>query len=117
MKSGKLRDLLIILAIYLLAFVVGYLLRLTINWITVFTDFSYEDWRYIKFRNETPKIFWPVVNFFGIHFMPTLVVFAGMLPLFVIAKIELGVKSIPGILVMLFGILMEYFADRQMRAI
>lgn len=89
-------------------------IRLTINWITVFTDFSYEDWRYKKFRNETPKLLWPVVNFFGIHYMPTLVVFAGMLPLFAISNTQIGIISIPGILVMVFGIAMEFFADKQM---
>lgn len=89
-------------------------IRLTINWITVFTDFSYEDWRYKKFRNETPKLLWPIVNFFGIHYMPTLVVFAGMLPLFAISNTQIGIISIPGILVMVFGIAMEFFADKQM---
>ena len=28
-------------------------LRLTMNWIKVFTDFTYEDWRYKKYREET----------------------------------------------------------------
>ncbi len=90
--------------------------RLTKNWVEVFNDFSYEDWRYIKYRNETPRIFWPVVNFFGIHMMPTLIVFAGMLPMLEIARNPLGWKSIPGMLVMLFGISLEFFADRQMHA-
>lgn len=89
-------------------------LRLTMNWIAVFTDFSYEDWRYRKYRDETPRLLWPLVNFFGIHYMPTLLVFAGMLPLFPISKIKIGIMAIPGILVMLFGITMEFFADRQM---
>ncbi|MCQ2522340.1 MAG: DUF1295 domain-containing protein [Lachnospiraceae bacterium] len=100
-----------------IAFLVVFLFwafRLTGNWMEVFTDFSYEDWRYKKFREETPRIFWPVVNFWGIHMMPTLVVFAGMLPVFEIAKAKLGGLSIPGLLVMLFGIGMELFADRQM---
>lgn len=91
-------------------------LRLTVNWITVFTDFSYEDWRYRKYRDETPRLLWPIVNFFGIHYMPTLVVFAGMLPLFSIAKTDIGAMALPGILVMLFGIALEYFADKEMHA-
>lgn len=91
-------------------------LRLTVNWITVFTDFGYEDWRYRKFRDETPKLLWPIVNFWGIHMMPTLVVFAGMLPIYVIAERGIGAWSIPGMLVILFGISMEFFADRQMHA-
>lgn len=101
--------------IFLIVFLM-WSLRLTVNWIQVFTDFSYEDWRYRKFRDETPKIFWPVVNFFGIHYMPTLVVFAGMLPLFSISKTELDVMALPGIIVMLSGILLELFADRQMHS-
>lgn len=91
-------------------------LRLTLNWVSVFTDFSYEDWRYRKYREETPKIFWPVVNFFGIHYMPTLLVFLGMLPLFEIAGRGIGPWSIPGFLVMFAGISFEFFADRQMHA-
>ncbi len=89
-------------------------LRLTMNWVHVFTDFSYEDWRYRKYRDETPALLWPLVNFWGIHMMPTLVVFAGMLPMFEIARRPIGIKSLPGMCVMMIGILLEYFADREM---
>lgn len=91
-------------------------IRLTVNWITVFTDFGYEDWRYRKFREETPKLLWPIVNFFGIHYMPTVFVFLGMLPLFEIIKQPLGAMSIPGFTVMASGILLEFFADRDMHS-
>ncbi len=91
-------------------------LRLTLNWISVFTDFSYEDWRYRHYRAVTPKPLWQVVNFCGIHLMPTLVVFAGMLPLFEIAKTPMSVFALPGILVIALGIALEYYADRQMHA-
>lgn len=89
-------------------------IRLTVNWITVFTDFSYEDWRYKKFRDQTPKLLWPIVNFFGIHYLPTIFVFLGMLPLFEIIKNPLGIKSILGMLIILLGVGFEYFADRDM---
>ena len=91
-------------------------LRLTVNWITVFTDFSYEDWRYRKFRDENNKPMWFFINLTGIHYVPTLVVFAGMLPLFEIVKRPLNVLCLPGIAVILFGIVLEFFADRQMHA-
>lgn len=91
-------------------------LRLTVNWVHVFTDFSYEDWRYRKYREESGRFFWPIVNFFGIHLMPTLVVFAGMLPLFEIVKYPLGILALPGILVILTGVAFEFFADCQMHA-
>lgn len=89
-------------------------IRLTINWITVFTDFSYEDWRYSKLRNASPKLLWPLVNYFGIHYMPTLIVFAGMLPIFKIITNPLGIKSLPGIIIILVGVTLEYMADRDM---
>lgn len=101
--------------LFLAAFTI-WSVRLTANWITVFTDFSYEDWRYRKFRAETSKQLWPIVNFFGIHYVPTVVVFLGMLPIFQIVKTPLGLKSLPGILIVLFGVALEFFADKQMHA-
>ena len=90
--------------------------RLTLNWVEVFSDFSYEDWRYRKYREETPRLLWPLVNFWGIHMMPTLVVFAGMLPLFELVRQPLSRTVLPGILVMCFGVALELFADREMHA-
>lgn len=101
--------------IFLVAFNI-WSVRLTVNWITVFTDFSYEDWRYKKFRDETHRLLWPIVNFWGIHMMPTLVVFAGMLPMFEIVNGKIGNASCIGIAVMLIGVSFEFFADRQMHA-
>ena len=91
-------------------------LRLTVNWITVTTGFSYEDWRYRKYRDENGPFMWFVINFCGIHMVPTLVVFAGMLPLFEIVKHKMNALSLVGIAVILFGIALEFFADRQMHA-
>ena len=90
--------------------------RLTANWIVVFTDFSYEDWRYRKYREENTPAMWFFLNFTGIHMVPTLVVFAGMLPLFEIVSQEMNVLCLPGLAVMLWGIGLEFFADRQMHA-
>lgn len=82
-------------------------IRLTLNWVHVFTDFSYEDWRYRKFRDESNRVLWPIINFWGIHMMPTLVVFAGMLPIYIIASGSIGICSLPGILIMLMGIVFK----------
>ena len=89
-------------------------LRLTVNWMIVFTDFSYEDWRYKKYRAEHGKFVWFILNFFGIHFMPTFIVFAGMLPLFKIAEQGMNALSLIGMAVILLGTAFEFFADRQM---
>lgn len=89
-------------------------LRLTMNWIKVFTDFTYEDWRYKKYREETHRILWPIVNFGGIHMMPTILVFLGMLPMYVISDNKLGYWSVFGFAIMLMGVAFEFFADMQM---
>lgn len=89
-------------------------LRLTINWIVVTTGFSYEDWRYKKYREEHGPFVWFILNFFGIHFMPTFIVFAGMLPLFEIIQCEMNALSLIGMAVILLGMAFEFFADRQM---
>ena len=101
--------------LFLLAFNL-WAVRLTANWLTVFTGFDYEDWRYRKYRSDTAGLLWPLVNFFGIHYFPTLVVFLGMLPLFEIAANPLGIQALPGILLLLCGVALEFFADRQMHA-
>ncbi|MCH5155393.1 MAG: DUF1295 domain-containing protein [Clostridiales bacterium] len=91
-------------------------LRLTVNWIVVFTDFSYEDWRYKKYREEHGRFVWFILNFFGIHYMPTFIVFAGMLPLFQIALHGMNALSLIGMAIILLGTALEFFADRQMHA-
>lgn len=91
-------------------------IRLTVNWIIVFTDFSYEDWRYRKFRDENNKFMWFIINFFGIHLVPTLVVFAGMLPFFQITRYTLNPFSILGIIIIVLGVLLELFSDIEMHS-
>lgn len=91
-------------------------LRLTVNWVTVTSGFSYEDWRYRMLREKNPPAMWQFLNFTGIHMVPTLVVFAGMLPMFEIARLPMGPMCLPGVAVILSGVLLELFADRQMHA-
>ena len=53
--------------------------RLTRNWVITFKGISHEDWRYTKYRDRHPLVF-HLINLFGLNMMPTLVVFAAMLP-------------------------------------
>lgn len=89
-------------------------IRLTANWITVTSGFSYEDWRYRKYRNENTPFLFFFINLFGIHLVPTLVVFGGMLPLFEISENRMGPMCLPGICIIIFGIFLEFLADREM---
>ena len=63
----------------LFAAVLFWALRLTANWIYNFKSFEYQDWRYVMLREKTGKLY-PLVNFFGIHMFPTLVVYLCILP-------------------------------------
>ena len=68
-------------------------IRLTRNWAITFKGIAHEDWRYTKYRNLPPAIF-HLINFFGLNMMPTLVVFAAMLPGLELFEWGLGAKDV-----------------------
>ena len=53
--------------------------RLTRNWMITFKGIAHEDWRYTKYRSQHTLVF-HTINLFGLNMMPTLIVFAAMLP-------------------------------------
>lgn len=55
-------------------------IRLTGNWAYTFRNLDTEDWRYTKYRTEQKPVVFQLINFFGLNMMPTIVVFAAMLP-------------------------------------
>ena len=89
--------------------------RLTFNWIRTWPDFSHEDWRYTKLAADTGSMY-PLVNFFGIHLFPTVLVFGGMWPLF--SMFHNGMSSLGlfifGAVVSFVGTLFEFFADNDL---
>ena len=92
-----------------------YSIRLTVNWCINFYSFEYEDWRYKMFRENNNKFVWHLINFFGIQYVPTLVVFFALIPMFVLFTLrEYNPLSFIGILIIVFGILMELMADIDM---
>jgi len=96
-------------------------LRLTANWMYTFKTIKKQDWRY-DFLKEKSGVFYPVVNLFGIHIVPTLFVFAALLPALVLFKNQqmgtpatFNVLMLFGVLVSLIGIGLELVADIQMQ--
>ncbi len=92
--------------------------RLTWNWARGWTGLDHEDWRYTDFRAQFPRIYW-LVSFTGIHFFPTLIVFAGMAaayPALTFGAQELGWIDLIALAVGLGGIGFEWIADRELRA-
>ena len=63
----------------LLTAVVIWGVRLTANWAYTFGNLTHQDWRYTMLKEKT-GVFYPFVNFIGIHMVPTLVVYAATLP-------------------------------------
>ncbi|MBQ4393911.1 MAG: DUF1295 domain-containing protein [Paludibacteraceae bacterium] len=97
--------------------------RLTRNWVITFKGIAHEDWRYTKYRSLHPALF-HLVNFFGLNMVPTLVVFAAMLPGL---KLFSGTISLPlkegtglGFILLCFGFIVclasatiQLIADKQ----
>ena len=71
-------------------------IRLTANWAYTFGNLTHQDWRYTMLKEKT-GIFYPVINFVGIHMVPTLVVYGCTLPA-VYAFLHNGSSNITAIL-------------------
>lgn len=92
--------------------------RLTWNWARGWTGLDHEDWRYVGFRELAPDFYWPI-SFLGIHFFPTVIVFAGLAALYpavVHGGRPLGPIDLAALVVGLAGIAFEWIADDQLRA-
>ena len=53
--------------------------RLTANWAYTFKGLDHQDWRYTMLKEKTGA-FYPIINFIGIHMVPTLIVYGCILP-------------------------------------
>jgi steroid 5-alpha reductase family enzyme len=90
--------------------------RLTFNWARGWSGLDHEDWRYVDFRARSPRFYW-AISFGGIHFYPTLIVFAGLAavyPALVTGGREVGLIDFVALGVGVCGIGLEWLADRQL---
>ena len=80
--------------------VLAWAARLTRNWAIGWEGLSHADWRYVRLREQLGIFYWPV-SLLGIHMMPTLLVFAGCLPLYLVSLSSrpLGVWDAIGLVV------------------
>lgn len=97
-------------------------IRLTYNWIRGWQGLAHQDWRYVMLRDKNPKLYW-LTNFGGIHMFPTLIVFAGMLPVYYFVKSFANADGellmpivILGFVLSVAAALIELIADEQMRS-
>ncbi|GAB3010394.1 DUF1295 domain-containing protein [Mycobacterium bourgelatii] len=96
--------------------VVLWAVRLTANWVYAFPGLHHEDWRYPKFRERAGR--WEfVVDLVAIHLIPTVEVFAGMLPVYVcLTRPGTGIGWLTWIafVIGLAAVALELAADVQM---
>jgi len=103
-----------IFGLIVLTIITIWAIRLTYNWWKNWKGFKFQDWRYDLLREKSPK-FYPITNLFGIHLIPTLVVFFQM-PIIFFALFN-GIKNwvfFIGALMSLSAPIIQYIADRQM---
>ena len=99
--------------IIILAVITLWSLRLTINWFNTYKGLYHEDWRYSQFRKKYNPFVYGIINFFGLQYIPTIVVYAGLISSFFIIQNEgFSPLIIPGVLIMLLGIVFEFVSDR-----
>ncbi len=98
-----------------LVFVWG--LRLTLNWMLRWKGMDDEDWRYREIREKTKHWYWPA-SLLGIHLMPTVIIFLGILPLYFVFASPQAVPSIGlwvlSVVILLAAIVLEAVADFQL---
>ncbi|MCR5349156.1 MAG: DUF1295 domain-containing protein [Bacilli bacterium] len=92
-----------------------YSVRLTVHFFIGFDDLQYVDWRYRMLRQKAGKNF-QLVSFFGIHMMPTLLVYLASVPFFLYAENwAFHPLDIIGLSVMVAAVTVEMVADLQMK--
>ncbi len=103
------------LSICLLVVVGFWAVRLTANWAYTFPDLNHQDWRYTMLKEKT-GMFYPIINFIGIHMVPTLVVYGCVLPgVYAIRQgMPLHLGSILCLCVSLGAAIMQGIADIEM---
>ncbi len=103
------------LGVLLLIVVFFWAIRLTANWAYTFANLNHQDWRYTMLHEKTGA-FYPIINFVGIHMVPTFVVYGCALPA-VYAIRENLTANIPAIFCLCISLgaaIMQGVADLQM---
>lgn len=103
------------LGIFLIAAILFWALRLTANWAYTFHGLTHQDWRYTML-SEKCGAFYPIINFTGIHMVPTLVVYGCTLPAVyaITHSLSLNVWSAVCLSVSVLAAVMQGVADIEM---
>ncbi len=98
--------------------VLAWSIRLTHNWARGWQGLDHQDWRYVDLKVKTGRLY-PLVDLFGIQMLPTLLVFAGCYPIWVVLAGDARPWSGLDLAWMMLGggaVYLEYRADNVLRA-
>lgn len=103
------------LGILLIIAISFWAIRLTANWAYTFKNLTHQDWRYTMLKEKT-GVFYPIINFVGIHMVPTLVVYGCIVPAVyaVMHNVYANVGSIICLCVSFVATCLQGVADIQM---
>jgi len=90
--------------------------RLSVNWMITFHGLHEQDWRYDLLQEKSGRFFL-LVNLLGIQVMPTLIVYACLLPgfFYLVSGGGLNFGVVAGLVMIVGGALLELVADHQMQ--
>ena len=97
--------------------VLAWAIRLTFNWARPWEGLGSEDWRYRDFRTQWGRGYW-VGSFFGIHLVPTLIVYLACLPFWPVSAAgsqPVGLLDLAAAVVTAGAIVIETAADEQLQ--
>ena len=100
----------------LMTVVLLWAVRLTANWAYAWPGLHHEDWRYPLLRERAGR-FDVLVDLFGIHVIPTLQVFLGCVPMYVVVTRsgrDVGLLDVVALLVGVGAVALALVADAQM---
>ena len=101
-------------AIILLIVIGVWSIRLTANWFITYKGLGKEDWRYAMYRKKHSFFLFQFISFTGLHFIPTIVVYLGLVSaVFAIQTETFSPLSLIGVIVMLAAVYLEFIADRS----
>ena len=100
-------------AIAFFAVVCLWSIRLTGNWALTYKGLLHEDWRYRQYRERCGAMGFFFINLVGLQYIPTVVVYLGLIGGFCVIRIPgFDPLILIGLAVMLLGVLLEFVSDR-----
>ncbi|MBO4423583.1 MAG: DUF1295 domain-containing protein [Clostridia bacterium] len=99
-------------AAVLLLILLVWSVRLTANWVYTYKGVGHEDWRYATYREKYPLPLFLFISFTGLHFVPTIVVYAGLISAMLAIRTDaFSPFSLIGAAVMIGAVVLESISD------